>query len=323
MAVVSTPHITTISPGTGPIGTLVTIIGTNFGAIQSTSTVTLGSTVAAVSLWSDTQIKVTVPSLSAGTYDVMVTTNAGSSNLVSFQIISSGPTIAINVDSARVWANGHEKTEIIVSVLNPQGQGVAGRTVQLRANPPTGVTITPSSGNATTDTFGKALFVATSTKIGPVVFTATDVRNPALVASAQVEFIQRRVSVFVQGINTALSPETEDTVFSAIRGRLVALGFSRPSYGPAEIGIACTNAADDDGDGVPNDGCPLILNYSYDRGLVNPSTGIWQPFPYTCSDTADSLNASIEELGRLLRDFTRINPNTRFIRNAPKVTLCL
>src|SRR5207248_1689474 len=106
--------------------------------------------------------------------------------------------------------------------------------IHLSANPTGGVTISPPSGNATTDISGKAYFTATSIKIGPVVFTATDTGNSTLKATAQVEFIQRRVVVFVQGIKTSLSPETEETVFSEIHGRLFVLGFKRPAIGPPE-----------------------------------------------------------------------------------------
>jgi len=90
------PHTNSISPTSGPVGTLVAISGSNFGSTQGSSTVSLGTTAATVSSWSDTQIIATVPSLSVGTYDVMITTSAGSSNLVSFQIISSGPSIAVS-----------------------------------------------------------------------------------------------------------------------------------------------------------------------------------------------------------------------------------
>jgi IPT/TIG domain-containing protein len=80
------PSITSINPPSGPVGTLVTITGSNFGSTQGSSTVTFGGTPATVSSWSDTQIKATAPSLAAGTYDVVVTTSAGSSNLVVFSV---------------------------------------------------------------------------------------------------------------------------------------------------------------------------------------------------------------------------------------------
>lgn len=57
----SDPHITTVSPTSGPAGTLVTITGSSFRDTQHTSTVTFDSTSAAVSSWSDTQIQVRVP----------------------------------------------------------------------------------------------------------------------------------------------------------------------------------------------------------------------------------------------------------------------
>jgi IPT/TIG domain len=82
----SVPTIVSISPTSGPTGTLVTITGANFGSAQGSSTVSFASTVAAVSSWSDTQIQATVPSLPAGNYSVVVTTSAGSSNPSVFDI---------------------------------------------------------------------------------------------------------------------------------------------------------------------------------------------------------------------------------------------
>jgi len=222
----------------------------------------------------------------------------------------------------RVWANGHEETEITVSVLNAQGQGVAGRKIGLSANPAGGVTITEtSSGSAVTNSLGQAHFIAKSTKIGLVVFTATDVGNPALTATAQVEFIQRRVVVFVQGIIAELNDTTHtaDTVFPEIRQLLSDTGFSRPPNGTRETGKQCANSlidinhADDDGDGVSDDGCPLILVYSYKDGHVSKTTGLWFPNPYDCIDTSNKISASIHQLTSLLQEFTKQNPNTRFI----------
>jgi hypothetical protein len=82
----SPPHITSISPTSGPIGTLVTITGSNFGAAQGSSSVTFDSTEATVSFWSDTEIEVAIPALPDGSYDVVVTTSTGSSNPVSFEV---------------------------------------------------------------------------------------------------------------------------------------------------------------------------------------------------------------------------------------------
>jgi len=85
------PHITSLSPTSAPVGTSVTISGSNFGATQGTSSATFDSTAASVQSWSDTQIHVTVPSLLIGDYDVVVTTSAGSSNAVLFNVLCGVP----------------------------------------------------------------------------------------------------------------------------------------------------------------------------------------------------------------------------------------
>jgi hypothetical protein len=51
--------------------------------------VTFGSTKAVVSLWSDKQIQFTIPSITAGIYEVSVTTGASKSNIVTFNVIDS------------------------------------------------------------------------------------------------------------------------------------------------------------------------------------------------------------------------------------------
>jgi hypothetical protein len=84
---VALPRIDALSPTFGPTGALVTISGAQFGDTQDASRVTFGATEAVVSSWSATQIEVTVPSLPAGSYDVVVTTSAGASNAVAFEVL--------------------------------------------------------------------------------------------------------------------------------------------------------------------------------------------------------------------------------------------
>ncbi len=69
-AVASAPTITKIDPLSGPANTAVTITGTNFGSTKGT--VTIGGT-AVPTDWTDTQIKLTIPSGAQGG-DVVVTT---------------------------------------------------------------------------------------------------------------------------------------------------------------------------------------------------------------------------------------------------------
>src|SRR5260370_36863522 len=54
-------HIKSLSPTSGPVGTSVTIAGSNFGLSQGTSTVTFNGTLATPSSWSATSIKASVP----------------------------------------------------------------------------------------------------------------------------------------------------------------------------------------------------------------------------------------------------------------------
>jgi len=81
------PQIDNLSPSSGPVGTLVTIQGLNFGATKGTSTVKFGSKVASVTSWSSTQIQAKIPSLPVGTYDTIVTTKQGPSNAAPFTVI--------------------------------------------------------------------------------------------------------------------------------------------------------------------------------------------------------------------------------------------
>jgi len=79
------PSITSLSPTVGPVGTSVTITGTNFGASQGTSTVTFNGTTATPTSWTATSIAVPVPA-GATTGNVVVTVSGVASNGTSFTV---------------------------------------------------------------------------------------------------------------------------------------------------------------------------------------------------------------------------------------------
>ncbi|HEY2499109.1 MAG TPA: IPT/TIG domain-containing protein [Candidatus Angelobacter sp.] len=89
------PQVSQLSPASGPVGTVITISGLNFGGTQGS--VSIGGTNAAIGSWTDTQISVTVPSgVAAGNANVTVTSAGGSSsNTAAFMVaggaIFSGP----------------------------------------------------------------------------------------------------------------------------------------------------------------------------------------------------------------------------------------
>src|SRR5882762_1186692 len=88
------PSITSLSPNSGPVGTSVTVTGTNFGASQGTSTVTFNGTAATPTTWSATSINVPVPA-GATTGNVVVTVGGTASNGVSFAVSSSSGNITL------------------------------------------------------------------------------------------------------------------------------------------------------------------------------------------------------------------------------------
>ena len=80
------PDIASIAPIKGRIGNEVTISGCDFGSSQGSSSVSFGAVQATgYNSWSDTQIKVLVPSIGPGVYQVRVTTPDGTSNPLSFK----------------------------------------------------------------------------------------------------------------------------------------------------------------------------------------------------------------------------------------------
>ena len=86
------PVISSLTPNSGPIGTSVTIVGSNFGTTQGSSTVKFGNTVATVTTWNASQITVPVPNgVNAGNMNVVVRVSNSNSNAVLFNVLA--PTI--------------------------------------------------------------------------------------------------------------------------------------------------------------------------------------------------------------------------------------
>jgi hypothetical protein len=112
--VFTAPTITGLSPAAGPIGTAVTIAGTNFGTSQGTSTVTFGG-VPATATWSNTSIVATVPAgVSLGAVPVVMTVpGAGTSNSATFTVVS--PLAISALPSPVPNANNWNNTNVTVS----------------------------------------------------------------------------------------------------------------------------------------------------------------------------------------------------------------
>jgi hypothetical protein len=90
--VLPTPSVTSLAPTSGPVGTTVTIAGTNFGATRGTSTIAFNGTVATPTTWSATSIGVPVPA-GATTGNIVVTVGGVASNGVTFTIATLTPNV--------------------------------------------------------------------------------------------------------------------------------------------------------------------------------------------------------------------------------------
>lgn len=105
------PTITSISPTSGPVGVAVTLSGTNFGASQGSSTVSLNGTSAAVTSWSSTSITALVPTgASSGTFAVTVGSNTSNSSTFTVTTLptswSDGDIGSVGVSGSANYANG-------------------------------------------------------------------------------------------------------------------------------------------------------------------------------------------------------------------------
>src|SRR5882762_163806 len=86
------PSIASLNPTSGSVGTSVTISGANFGATQTTSTVTFNGIAATPTSWSAASISTTVPA-GATTGNVVVTVGGVASNGVNFAVNVPAPSI--------------------------------------------------------------------------------------------------------------------------------------------------------------------------------------------------------------------------------------
>jgi YD repeat-containing protein len=103
------PHISTLTPSTGPFAQAVTIAGTSFGATQGTSTITFNGATASATSWSATSISTAVPS-GATTGPVVITVAGNASNGATFTVLvptisSVNPAAAAKGESVTISGN--------------------------------------------------------------------------------------------------------------------------------------------------------------------------------------------------------------------------
>jgi len=166
----NTPAINGVTPASGTVGSSVTIAGSNFGTTQGTSTVRFGSTNAAVTSWSASQVVATVPNVAAGAQAVVVTVNGVASNAASFTVTTvTQPdfTIARNPTSLTVnrGANG------TVAITLTRSGGFTGAVSLTATGLPTGVTATFSPQSTTGNTSTLTLAASATATLGNATVT--------------------------------------------------------------------------------------------------------------------------------------------------------
>ncbi len=114
-AAIVPPTLTSITPGSGVIGTVVTLVGTNFGATQGNSIVQFNGAIATPVSWNPTTIVVPVPVV-AISGPVIVIVGGNASNAFTFTVtVATGPTLTSLTPS--VGASG---AQILITGTNLQ-----------------------------------------------------------------------------------------------------------------------------------------------------------------------------------------------------------
>ncbi|MCE2995079.1 MAG: BspA family leucine-rich repeat surface protein [Cyclobacteriaceae bacterium] len=117
---VAVPTITSLTPTSGPIGTTVTIIGTNFSTTPANNTVRFNGTIAVVSASTTTSITTSVPTgATTGKISVTVAANtATSANDFTVTSVSNQPPV-ISSTAASAPINGKVTIELLSLLSDP------------------------------------------------------------------------------------------------------------------------------------------------------------------------------------------------------------
>ncbi|MBL7855393.1 MAG: IPT/TIG domain-containing protein [Cyclobacteriaceae bacterium] len=163
------PAVTDFAPKSGPVGTRITIIGTNFGSINDTQ-VTIGEVNAIVSGVTATTLSVLVPTnLSVGaSVPIMVKTNGTTLPVTpNFSVTTAGATAVIvnnSITTPTTWVKIAGPGEVDYRVTNN-----IQITSELTIAP--GVIIEVDNGREINVTGSNSVLIAKGTATNPIVFT--------------------------------------------------------------------------------------------------------------------------------------------------------
>ncbi len=204
------PSLTSLGLTQGPVGAVVTIVGTNFGATQGTSTVTFNGTVGTANTWSDTSIDVPVP-VGATTGNVVVSVGGIASNGLPFTVTPPPNITSLNPVSGPIGAvvtiNGTNFGPTVgTRVSGVTFNGVSARTTSWSDTQ----IILPVPAGATT---GNVVVSISGVASNGVLFTVT---APPAITTVNPTGGPAGTSVTISGSNFGSSQGTSTVTFNGI-----------------------------------------------------------------------------------------------------------
>jgi len=123
------PQIMNVSASTGAVGSQIVISGSGFGASQGNSQVFLNDVTAAVGVWSNTSITITVPGTTSGYLVVSVAPSMNDSNPIDFTVTSQPlPQGWLDLDVGQVGVDGTASYADGVFTVTGSGTNLFGTT---------------------------------------------------------------------------------------------------------------------------------------------------------------------------------------------------
>jgi hypothetical protein len=298
------PNISSLSPTSGPVGTSVTITGTNFG---TTGTVSFNGTTATPTSYTSTSIKVPVPS-GAMTGPVVVKVGTISSNPVSFTVTTLPQIIAtaspapngngwnnsnvtvtftctpgsnpIQTCPAPIVVSTEGKNQVIAGTVTDTGGQTASAsvTVSLDKTPPT-ITATPSPAPNANGWNNTSVTVSFKTSDA---LSGVDTCDPPVTVTAEGTTVVTGTVKDKAGNTSTVSITVKiDKTPPTITAVVTPTPVNGINTGPVTITFTCTDALS----GVAT--CPTPLS-------VTTTGGIAKSFSGTATDKAgNSATASV------------------------------
>jgi hypothetical protein len=290
------PSITSLTPNSGPVGTMVTIAGSNFGATQGNSTVLFKGTgvSATVNSWSNTSIVVIVPT-GATTGNVTVTVNGALSNGVTFTVTATPSITSLAPNSGPIG------TSVVIAGAN---FGVSQGTSTVTFN---GVSAGTASAWSTTSITVTVPIGATS---GPVVvsvagvasngttFTVTAAAAPTI-SSLNPTSGRAGISVTIAGANFGAAQGNNTVTFNGVSAGTASAWSTTSITVTVPTGATTGNVVVTVG-GVASNGVPFTVtcsipvlgNESLLNGTYTALFNGWSDNPVSVTEAAAAFHAN-------------------------------